>query len=199
MTKFWHSTFSKIPKNKKITDNDKTASTHQKHYFLHMVGTAGNHAVVGISGVSSVLQAQTEANFTLIALSWHSTCSKIQKNSHNYPQWQNRIKTPKALRFKLGGNGWESCCASNARCWSCSIKTIWIEFVIFPKTNYSIVAQHVLKIPENDKITINDKKASKHQKNYFSNRVGMTDNHGMLAIAGVTACLAVEGLNEMNW
>ena len=86
MTKFWHSTFSTTPKNKKIIDNDKTASKHQKHYFLHMVGTAGNHAVVGISGVTSVLQAQTEANFTLITVSWHSTCSKIQKNSQNYPQ-----------------------------------------------------------------------------------------------------------------
>ena len=73
---------------------------------------------------------------------------KYTKKSQKLPKMRKSVKTLKSLLFILGGNGWQSCCATNIKCFSCSRKTKSTKFVTLSNTIYSILGQHLLKYTE---------------------------------------------------
>ena len=139
------------------------------------------------------LYSSTRTKWSEFIIVFNTNCkTKITK----LPKRQESVKTSKALVVTSGRNGWNSCCASNIKCLSCSRRTKSTRFVTLLNTNYSILGLQVLNIPKKSQKLPNMTKESKHQKRYFSYWVGMADSH---AVVPISSRVTVAGrANQLN-
>ena len=148
MTESWHSTCSKIPNNHNITHDDKK---HQTSKALHYI-LGGNGWQSCCASNIKCLSCSRKTKSTECLIAFNTNCSipglrilRHTKKLQKLPKMTKSVKTPKALLFILGGKGWQSCCASNIKCLSCSRKTRSTTFVTLFNTNYFILGLRMLK------------------------------------------------------
>ena len=126
--------YEKYKKNHKITHNEKKRQNRKSTSF-HTCWESWSTSMI------RSLYCSTRTKWSEFIIVFNTNCkTKITK----LPKRQESVKTSKALVFKRGGNGWNSCCASNIKCLSCPRKTKSTRFVTLLNTNYSILGLQVL-------------------------------------------------------
>ena len=127
-----------------------TKSVKTRKALLFILGGNGSQLCCGsnIKCLSSSRSTESTKFVTLLNSNYSILGLEVLKYTKiitKITQDDKKHQTSKALHYILGGNGWQSCCASNIKCLSCSRKTKSTESHILFNTNCSIPGLRILK------------------------------------------------------